>query len=78
MSAIKDYSVVIMLNENKNAYRNRALLYWELGDNENALYDLYEAKSIAPMNAKVRTLLALGLHKVNRLGDSYEEYSAVI
>lgn len=66
-----------MLNENKNAYRNRALLYWQLGDNENALYDLYEAKNIAPMNASIRTLLALALHKMHRLVDSYNEYSVV-
>lgn len=62
----------------QTAYRNRGLLYWEIGDNENALSDFYEAKRIAPEDAKIRALLGLGLQKVGRLDESVLEYTSVI
>jgi tetratricopeptide (TPR) repeat protein len=75
LNAMKDYSIVLLLDDNVDAYRNRALLYWKLGDNQNALLDFIEAKRISPDDAKIRCLYALSLHKIGRFQESLEEYT---
>jgi tetratricopeptide (TPR) repeat protein len=78
MYAMKDYGTVLLLDDNVDAYRNRGLLYWKMGENENALLDFLQAKRLAPDDAKIRCLYALGLHKVGSLQESIEEYSRAI
>ncbi len=76
-NALRDYSIVLLLCNDPKAYRNRGLLYWKLGDTENAILDLYAARNAYPDDAKLRGLLALALHKVSRNDESIREYDAV-
>jgi hypothetical protein len=48
-----------------------------MGDNENALIDLYEAKKLEPEDSKARVLLGLSLHRLKRFTESLEEYTKV-
>nr|KAJ3422198.1 cytochrome c oxidase subunit 1 [Polyrhizophydium stewartii] len=77
-NAIKDYSIVLLLNDDSNAYRNRALIYWKKGDHENALLDLYAARDHFPQDAKLRGLLGLCLQKVGRNQESIDEFSMAL
>ncbi|KAJ3108931.1 cytochrome c oxidase subunit 1 [Phlyctochytrium planicorne] len=77
-NAIKDYSIVLLLHNDSNAYRNRGLIYWKLGDAENALLDLYAARDNFPGDARLHGLLALCLQKVGRIEESLEAFSSAI
>ncbi|KAI8804058.1 hypothetical protein BJ742DRAFT_826275 [Cladochytrium replicatum] len=77
-NAIKDYSIVLLLHEDSNAYRNRGLIYWKLGDHVNALLDLYAARDNFPQDARLHGLLALCLQKVGRIEESLQSFSAAI
>ncbi|KAI8823702.1 uncharacterized protein EV422DRAFT_585274 [Fimicolochytrium jonesii] len=77
-SAIKDYSTAMLLCSDSNAYRNRGLLYWQQGDPENALIDLYAARDAFPEDAKLRALLGLCLQKLGKVEQAIEEFSSAI
>ncbi|KAJ3259016.1 cytochrome c oxidase subunit 1 [Chytriomyces hyalinus] len=62
----------------KNAYRNRGLIYWKQGDAENALLDLYAARDNFPGDARLHGLLALCLQKVGRTEESLEAFTSSI
>ncbi|KAI8832186.1 hypothetical protein BC829DRAFT_422863 [Chytridium lagenaria] len=76
-NAIKDYSIVLLLHNDSNAYRNRGLIYWKQGDAENALLDLYAARDNFPGDARLHGLLALCLQKVGRISESLDAFSSV-
>ena len=61
-----------------NAYKNRAMLYWKLGDNENALLDFLAAKNLNPSDSKLRSLLGLGLQKVGKYEESCREFTVAM
>ncbi|KAI8610448.1 hypothetical protein BC830DRAFT_742726 [Chytriomyces sp. MP71] len=77
-NAIKDYSIVLLLCDDSNAYRNRGLIYWKQGDAENALLDLYAARDNFPGDARLHGLLALCLQKVGRTDESLQAFSSSI
>ncbi|KAI8923467.1 hypothetical protein BC831DRAFT_470816 [Entophlyctis helioformis] len=77
-NAIKDYSIVLLLHDDSNAYRNRALIYWKKGDHENALLDLYAARDHFPQDGKLRGLLGLCLQKVARNQESIAEFTVAL
>ncbi|KAJ3009221.1 UNVERIFIED_CONTAM: cytochrome c oxidase subunit 1, partial [Siphonaria sp. JEL0065] len=77
-NAIKDYSIVLLLCDDSNAYRNRGLIYWKQGDAENALLDLYAARDNFPGDARLHGLLALCLQKVGRTDESLEAFTSSI
>ncbi|KAI9199213.1 uncharacterized protein BJ171DRAFT_632051 [Polychytrium aggregatum] len=77
-SAIKDYSIVLLLFEDFNAYRNRGLIYWKQGDTENALQDLYAARNTFPQDARLHGLLALCLQKVGYIKESIEAFTSAM
>ncbi|KAJ3123091.1 cytochrome c oxidase subunit 1 [Physocladia obscura] len=77
-NAIKDYSIVLLICDDSNAYRNRGLIYWKQGDAENALLDLYAARDYFPGDARLHGLLALCLQKVGRTEESLEAFSSSI
>ncbi|KAJ3327686.1 cytochrome c oxidase subunit 1 [Blyttiomyces sp. JEL0837] len=77
-NAIKDYSIVLLLHDDSNAYRNRGLIYWKQGDAENALLDLYAARDNFPEDARLHGLLALCLQKVGRTDESLAAFSSAI
>ncbi|KAJ3299237.1 cytochrome c oxidase subunit 1 [Borealophlyctis nickersoniae] len=77
-SAIKDYSIVLLLHDDSNAYRNRGLLYWKQGDPENALLDLFAARKYFPEDARLHGLLALCLQKVGRIEESIAAFTSAI
>ncbi|KAJ1567925.1 cytochrome c oxidase subunit 1, partial [Nowakowskiella sp. JEL0078] len=77
-NAIKDYSIVLLLHEDSNSYRNRGLIYWKLGDHSNALIDLYAARDNFPQDARLHGLLALCLQKVGRIQESLDSFSSAI
>ena len=54
------------------------MIYWEKGDHENALLDLFAARNNFPGDPKLRGLLGLCLHKVGRMEESLEEFSQAI
>jgi tetratricopeptide (TPR) repeat protein len=45
-NALKDFSTVLLLNDSPDAYRYRGLLYWKLGDHNNAIIDLKKALEV--------------------------------
>ncbi|KAJ3212811.1 cytochrome c oxidase subunit 1 [Dinochytrium kinnereticum] len=77
-NAIKDYSIVLLIHNDSNAYRNRGLIYWKQGDAENALLDLYAARDNFPGDARLHGLLALCLQKVGRISESLDAFSSAI
>ena len=54
------------------------MIYWNLGDNENALMDFYAAKQLNPKDSKLRSLLGLGLQKVGKFGESCQEFTVAM
>ena len=76
--AIKDYSIVILLSNDIKAYKNRSLLYWTIGDTENAILDLAVASELDPEDTELKSLLALALHKVCKESESMVEYNKAI
>ncbi|KAK5670739.1 hypothetical protein QVD99_002513 [Batrachochytrium dendrobatidis] len=77
-NAIKDYSIVLLLRDDSNAYRNRALIYWKKGDHQNALQDLHAARNYYPQDAKLRGLFGLCLHKVSQNQESIDEFTKAL
>ncbi|KAJ1556100.1 cytochrome c oxidase subunit 1, partial [Cladochytrium tenue] len=77
-NAIRDYSIVLLLQDDSNAYRNRGLIYWKKGDAINALVDLYAARDNFPGDARLHGLLALCLQKVGQTEQSLEAFSSAI
>ncbi|KAJ3032763.1 cytochrome c oxidase subunit 1, partial [Rhizophlyctis rosea] len=77
-SAIRDYSIVLLLHDDSNAYRNRGLLYWKQGDAENALLDLFAARKYFPEDARLHGLLALCLQRVGRIEESINAFTSAI
>ena len=69
---------MLLLQDNTNAYKNRAMLYWKLGENENALLDFLAAKNLNPNDPKLRSLLGLGLQKVERYAESCIEFTVAM
>ncbi|KNC98500.1 uncharacterized protein SPPG_06197, partial [Spizellomyces punctatus DAOM BR117] len=77
-SAIKDYSIAMLLHNDSNAYRNRGLLYWKQGDPANALLDLYAARDAFPEDPRLHGLLGLCLQTLGKVQESVEAFSAAI
>ncbi|KAJ3416949.1 cytochrome c oxidase subunit 1 [Chytridiales sp. JEL 0842] len=77
-NAIKDYSIVLLIHNDSNAYRNRGLIYWKQGDAENALLDLFAARDNFPGDARLHGLLALCLQKVGRTEESLAAFTSAI
>ncbi|KAJ3216163.1 cytochrome c oxidase subunit 1 [Clydaea vesicula] len=78
LNAIKDYSIVLLLSEDSNTYRNRGLIYWKTGDTDNALLDLHSARDNFPEDANLHSLLALCLQKVGRMEEALESFTKAI
>lgn len=62
----------------QNSYRNRGLIYWKLGDTENALLDLSSARDYFPEDANLHALLAFCLQKVGQLEESKQSFTNAI
>ncbi|KAI8593966.1 hypothetical protein BDZ88DRAFT_3091 [Geranomyces variabilis] len=77
-NAVKDYSIVMLLYNDSNAYRNRGLIYWEQGDTENALLDLIAARDAFPEDSKLGALLGVCLQTLGRLDESIEQFTAAV
>ncbi|KAJ3184569.1 cytochrome c oxidase subunit 1 [Geranomyces variabilis] len=77
-NAIKDYSIVMLLYNDSNAYRNRGLIYWKQGDTENALLDLIAARDAFPEDSKLGALLGVCLQTLGRLDESIEQFTAAV
>ncbi|KAJ3157813.1 cytochrome c oxidase subunit 1 [Geranomyces variabilis] len=77
-NAIKDYSIVMLLYNDSNAYRNRGLIYWRQGDTENALLDLIAARDAFPEDSKLGALLGVCLQTLGRLDESIEQFTAAV
>ncbi|KAJ3058050.1 cytochrome c oxidase subunit 1, partial [Quaeritorhiza haematococci] len=77
-NAIKDYSITLLLSNDSNAYRNRGLIYWKLGDAENALLDLMAARDNFPQDSHLHGLLALCLQKLGKFEESIGAFTSAI
>ncbi|TPX57923.1 hypothetical protein PhCBS80983_g03494 [Powellomyces hirtus] len=77
-NAVKDYSIVMLLCNDSNAYRNRGLIYWKQGDTENALLDLIAARDAFPEDSTLAALLGVCLQTLGRLDESIEQFCSAI
>ncbi|KAJ3161681.1 cytochrome c oxidase subunit 1 [Geranomyces michiganensis] len=77
-NAVKDYSIVMLLYNDSNAYRNRGLIYWKQGDTENALLDLIAARDAFPEDSKLGALLGVCLQTLGRLDESIEQFTSAV
>ncbi len=65
LQALQDYSIVLLLDSSLElkACINRGLLYFAMGDFENALHDFCSARDLDVRNKKIYHTLGLCLHK---------------
>jgi tetratricopeptide (TPR) repeat protein len=63
---------------NKFSYRNRGLVYWTLGDNQNAIADFYCARKYFPNDADMNGLLGLSLLTLGRMDEAIAAYTRSI
>lgn len=75
--ALMDYGTVMLLEEERNlkVLQNRGLLYYEIGDIENALQDFLAASKVSPNDPHIRHTLGLCYHRLNRLQESVSSYN---
>ena len=76
--AIKDYSVVMLGSSqalSTKALLNRGLLYFEIGNVHNALYDFLQAVVDYPKNADIHHILGLCYHKIGQLEAAAQSFT---
>ena len=75
--ALKDYSIVLMGDNNlkMKALLNRGLLYFQIGDMENAIQDFVLALEDDPENTKIHHTLGLCYHRLGHLQKSIQSYT---
>jgi len=78
--AIKDYSLVLMSSSNlkMKALLNRGLLYYQIDDINNAVFDLKSALEEHPCNVEVNHALGLCYQRLGKLSLSVEAYTNVL